>query len=80
MTRCESCGMPLKDDSRGTESDGSPSETYCSACYDGGAFTLPDGPLDAVRERSIAAMEAIGVPPHTAKTLTASMDELPRWK
>ena len=77
---CDSCGMPLKDDNRGTEAGGDASSAYCSACYADGAFTLPDGTIDDVRERAVAAMEAIGVPPHTANMLTAKMDELPRWQ
>ena len=79
MTRCTSCGMPLNDDTRGTEANGSPSDTYCSACYAKGAFTLPDGPIEAVQARSIAAIIAQGVPPLAAKKLTEKIAELPRW-
>ena len=36
---CQSCGMLLTTDSdKGTELDGSPSETYCAFCYQGGKF------------------------------------------
>ncbi len=80
MQRCESCGVPLNDDNRGTEGDGAASEKYCSACYAKGAFTLPDGTLEQVREAAIAAIIKIGVPPHTANTLTDKMESLPRWK
>ena len=79
MTRCTSCGMPLNDDTRGTEADGKPCDTYCSACYAKGAFTLPDGPIEAVQARSIAAIIAQGVPPLAAKKLTEKIAELPRW-
>jgi len=36
---CQSCGMPLSDELRGTNVDGSPNEEYCSYCYRDGAFT-----------------------------------------
>ena len=36
---CQSCGMPLTDENRGTNADGSHSEDYCSYCYKNGEFT-----------------------------------------
>jgi len=39
MKFCQSCGMPLTPELYGTETDGSPSEEYCSYCYQGGQFT-----------------------------------------
>lgn len=36
---CQSCGMPLTDDNRGTNADGSKSEDYCIYCFLDGAFT-----------------------------------------
>lgn len=36
---CQSCGMPLTKENRGTNADGSPSEDYCLYCYKDGAFT-----------------------------------------
>ena len=79
MTRCESCGMPLNDDTRGTEAGGEPSEKYCSTCYKKGAFTLPDGPMEKVQENAIAAIVKQGVPPLAARKLTEKIAELPRW-
>ena len=39
MKFCQSCGMPLGPGAaRGTESDGSPSDDYCSYCYKDGKF------------------------------------------
>ncbi len=80
MTRCGSCGMPLNDDTRGTEAGGEPSDVYCSACYVKGAFTLPDGPIEAVQAKAIEAIVAQGVPPLAAKKLTENIAELARWK
>ena len=35
---CQSCAMPLTDDIRGTNKDGSQSEDYCKFCYKDGEF------------------------------------------
>ena len=80
MTRCDSCGMPLHDDTRGTEADGSPSATYCKTCYSKGAFTLPDGPMEAVAAKAMEAIIGQGVPPLAARKLTEGIATLPRWK
>ena len=39
QTFCQSCAMPLSNDLRGTEADGSPSPHYCKYCYEKGKFT-----------------------------------------
>ena len=36
---CQSCGMPLTDENKGTNADGSHSEDYCAYCYKDGMFT-----------------------------------------
>ncbi len=36
---CQSCGMPLNDENRGTNADGSKNEDYCVYCYQNGKFT-----------------------------------------
>ena len=36
---CQSCGMPLTEEMKGTNADGSKSEDYCIYCYKDGAFT-----------------------------------------
>lgn len=36
---CQSCGMPLPDDNKGTNADGSRNEDYCIYCYKDGKFT-----------------------------------------
>ena len=35
---CQSCGMPLTDNDKGTNADGSRSEDYCVYCYKDGKF------------------------------------------
>jgi len=39
MKFCQSCGMPLNDENRGTNADGSKNEDYCMYCYQNGRFT-----------------------------------------
>lgn len=50
MKQCQSCGMPLNTkkagDCRGSESDGSRSEKWCSLCYTDGKFINPETSLD----------------------------------
>ena len=36
---CQSCGMPLTEELKGTNADGSRNEDYCIYCYKDGAFT-----------------------------------------
>lgn len=36
---CQSCGMPLTADNKGTNADGSSNEEYCIYCYKDGRFT-----------------------------------------
>ena len=79
MGRCDSCGMPLNDATRGTETDGTPSAAYCATCYANGAFTAPDASVEDVREAAIGALVEQGVPPLTATRLTSSISSLPRW-
>lgn len=77
---CESCGMPLKDDSAGTDADGSLSSQYCKHCYVDGAFTWPDATVEEMRQMSIKGMTDGRWPMFAAKFLTKSTDKLPRWQ
>lgn len=38
MKFCQSCGMPLADDNKGTNADGFLNEDYCIYCYKDGQF------------------------------------------
>ena len=38
MKFCQSCGMPLTDDNKGTNADGSLSDDYCVYCFRDGRF------------------------------------------
>lgn len=54
MKQCQSCGMPLNTkkagDCRGSESDGSRSEKWCSLCYVDGKFVNPDTTLEEMTQ------------------------------
>ena len=39
MKFCQSCGLPLNDENRGTNADGSKNDDYCMYCYQNGKFT-----------------------------------------
>lgn len=53
--QCQSCGMPLRTpragDCRGTEADGSRSETWCALCYADGGFIDPDCTVEEMIRR-----------------------------
>ena len=42
MVFCNSCGTPIKKDTRGTNADGSINEDYCIECFKDGEFVEPD--------------------------------------
>ncbi|MCI8473866.1 MAG: WYL domain-containing protein [Oscillospiraceae bacterium] len=82
QTFCQSCAMPLSDDLRGTEADGSPSPHYCKYCYDKGKFTQ-----DMTMEEMIAFCAgpmAQANPDMTVEQAKAQMGtffpQLLRWK
>lgn len=77
---CESCGMPLKEAMKGTEADGTKSDTYCMYCYTDGAFTAPDATAEDMREYSIKGMTDRGWPKFLATFLTKNTHKLPRWQ
>ena len=81
-TNCQSCGMPLRRDPNGggTNADGSKSDRYCSHCYAGGAFTLPDITLDGMRERVKGKLREFGIPGFLSGLFTRKLSGLERWR
>ena len=81
-TKCESCGMPLSRDPQGggSEADGSRSTTYCSLCYDQGAFRHPDLTATAFQAHCAQQLQAKGMPRLMAKLFTRGIPNLPRWR
>ena len=80
--RCESCGMPLKNDPKGggTEADGSKSDRYCSICYENGAFRHPDATAAEFQAHCLDALAEKGMPRFMAWIFTRGIPNLPRWK
>lgn len=79
--RCESCGMPLKNDPKGggTEADGSKSATYCSICYADGAFVHQGVSAQEFQAQCLAALHQKGMPKVMAWVFTRGIPKLPRW-
>ena len=78
---CQSCGMPFSRDAKGggTNADGSKSTTYCSHCYTGGRFTLPDLTVDQMQARVRDKMKEFGMPGFVSWFFTRNIPKLARW-
>ncbi len=79
---CQSCGMPLSRDERGggTNADGSKSSMYCSHCYQGGRFTLPDVTASEMQERVKGKLKEAGFPGFLAGLFSRKVPKLERWR
>ncbi len=79
---CQSCGMPLSRDERGggTTADGSRSEMYCSHCYEGGRFTLPDITASEMQKRVKGKLKEAGFPGFLAGLFSRKVPKLERWR
>lgn len=80
-TKCQSCGMPLNRDPEGggLEADGTRSQTYCSLCYDGGAFRHPGVTVQEFQAHCMTALTDKGMPRIMAWAFTRSIPKLARW-
>ena len=80
--RCQSCGMPLNRDPNGggSEADGSKSTSYCSLCYEGGAFRHPDASVAEFQAHCVDALAAKGMPRIMAWAFTRGIPKLDRWR
>lgn len=82
--QCQSCGMPLNNkktgDCRGTESDGSKSETYCSLCYKDGKFIGGDCTLDEMKVIVDKALKEQGRGRIMRWMAQKQLPRLERWK
>jgi len=78
---CQSCGMPLSRDEKGggTNADGSKSGVYCSHCFAGGKFTLPDITADQMQARVKEKLREHGIPGFLAGVFTRKIPRLQRW-
>lgn len=78
---CQSCGMPLSRDPQGggTNADGSKSALYCSHCFRGGRFVLPDLTVDQMQDRVRAKLKEFGIPGFLRGFFTRRIPKLQRW-
>ena len=79
---CQSCGMPLNKDPNGggSEADGSLSETYCSLCYENGAFIHTEFNVTEMQEFCVQQLKKKGMPRIVAWLFTRGIPRLGRWK
>ncbi len=78
---CQSCGMPLSDELRGTERDGNASEDYCRYCYENGAFQA-DCTMEEMIDFCVGPMVQAnpGMSPEAARgAMLAFFPKLKRW-
>ena len=82
--RCQSCGMPLTDESANAASaaEADPVSEYCSFCFRDGDFTNPDQTLDEMIRSSVDYMTAnMGFTREKATELSnAVIPKLKRWQ
>lgn len=81
-TICQSCGMPMNKDPNGggTELDGSKSKSYCSYCYNTGAFVAPNMTAKEMQAFCKDKMQEMGMPGPLAWLLTRNIPKLKRWR
>jgi len=73
--------MPIdKPENRGTEKDGSKSDTYCKYCYQNGAFTDPDMTMQQVLDISISEMRKQHLPENIIQETIRMFPGLKRWR
>jgi hypothetical protein len=79
---CQSCGMPLKKDSKGggTNADGTRSQLYCSYCYENGMFKQPDWTASQMQEFAKGKLKEMGFPGFLAGLFTMNIPKLERWR
>ena len=77
---CQSCGMPLKDNNRGTEANGDSSEKYCTHCYQHGDFTWKDATADQMQDYCMGILtKDKHWPSFMARMATNGIPKLERW-
>ncbi|MBU3734905.1 MAG: hypothetical protein FGM60_04775 [Candidatus Planktophila sp.] len=82
--QCQSCGMPLitkkAGDCRGSESDGSKSEKWCSLCYQNGAFIGGECSLEQMIEIVDSALKEQGSSAVFRWMAKKQLPQLERWR
>lgn len=80
-TVCQSCGMPLNKDPQGggSNQDGTKSGTYCSLCYENGAFLHPNFTVEEMQAHCIEQLKQKGMPTFMGWLFTRGIPKLDRW-
>lgn len=77
---CQSCGMPLSEEVKGTNADGTKNAEYCRYCYDGGNF-LSDCTMEEMINTCVPFMVEEGMKEADArKMMQALFPTLKRWQ
>ncbi|MFZ4412772.1 MAG: zinc ribbon domain-containing protein [Bacteroidales bacterium] len=79
---CQSCGMPMKKDSKmgGSNEDGSIQYKYCSYCYENGKFKQADITVQEMQVFVKEKMKELGFPRILGWFFTSGIPRLERWK
>jgi hypothetical protein len=74
--------MPMKKDEkgRGMNADGTKSTMYCSKCYEGGKFKLPNMTVTEMQALVKGKLKEFGFPGFLAGFFTKNIPRLERWK
>lgn len=77
---CQSCGMPLKEDNRGTEANSDTSQKYCTYCYKDGRFTWTDATAEQMQTYCMGILtKQKHWPSFLARMATNGIPKLDRW-
>ena len=78
---CQSCGMPMaRPADRGTEADGTQSRTYCTYCYQNGAFTYDATMEEQIEHNLNCAPELYTDRERAREQMREYFPTLTRWK
>lgn len=83
---CQSCGMPLSNEIKGTNADGSLNDDYCVYCYKDGEFTQ-DFTIDQMIDFCLQFLDQMNAasgwnytPAQAKKQMEQYFPHLKRWK
>jgi hypothetical protein len=78
---CQSCSMPLNNSTLlGTEKDGSKNSTYCSYCYQNGAFTNANITLEGMQLLVSEQMKKMKMNDQLIQQTMTVLPTLSRWR
>lgn len=79
---CQSCGMPMKKDpkKRGSNSDRSINQKYCSYCFEKGEFIQADISLQEMQVFVKGKMKEMGFPGFLTGFFAKGISKLERWQ